>query len=165
MADRRAAGLIPAVPLASGYDHLMSEIISFSALMDLARKNPPALALVLGSGLSKLARRLENARSVPFSEVPGLCGTNIPGHAGRLTLGNWAGNSVLVFEGRLHYYEGHPWATVVLPARIADDLGARIFLVTNAAGGIRDDLVPGLQSRFGDGTTQSAAASRDQPNF
>jgi purine-nucleoside phosphorylase len=117
--------------------------ISFSDLVDLTRQHPPDLALVLGSGLSELARRLEQSTSVPFAQVPGLCGTSVAGHSGRLTYGNWAGKRVLVFEGRLHYYEGHPWETVVQPARIAHDLGARIFLVTNAAGGIRDDLAPG----------------------
>jgi purine-nucleoside phosphorylase len=132
-----------APPLVFYNDHLMSEIIPFSGLMELARKNRPVLALVLGSGLSELAQRLQPGFGVPFSDVPGLLGPSVAGHLGRLTLGTWADKRVLVFEGRLHYYEGHPWATVVLPARIAHDLGARIFLVTNAAGGIRDDLVPG----------------------
>jgi len=123
--------------------NFMSEPISFPGLANRAKQHPPLLALVLGSGLSELARRLEQPCHVPFADVPGLLETSVAGHAGRLTLGNWAGKSILVFEGRLHYYEGHPWTTVVHSALIARDLGARIFLVTNAAGGIRDDLVPG----------------------
>jgi purine-nucleoside phosphorylase len=58
-------------------------------------------------------------------------------------LGEWAGKAALVFEGRLHHYEGHPWRTVVLPVQTAALLGARVLLLTNAAGGIRDDLRPG----------------------
>jgi purine-nucleoside phosphorylase len=121
----------------------MTRTISFQGLAASARRQPPVLALVLGSGLSALARRLEQQFSVPFSDVPEYSATSVSGHAGRLTLGAWYGKRVLVFEGRLHYYEGHPWPTVVRPARIAHDLGARLFLVTNAAGGIREDSVPG----------------------
>ncbi len=50
---------------------------------------------------------------------------------------------MLVFEGRLHYYEGHAWADVVRPVHIAHELGVRIWLATNAAGGIHPNLGPG----------------------
>src|SRR5262249_15134432 len=65
------------------------------------------------------------------------------GHGGSLQLGEWAGQRVLVFEGRLHYYEGHPWRRVVEPVQTAAYLGAKILLLTNAAGGIHDALTPG----------------------
>jgi purine-nucleoside phosphorylase len=67
----------------------------------------------------------------------------VAGHRGCLTLGEWAGRRVLLGEGRLHYYEGHPWEVVVRPIQLAAELGARIALLTNAAGGIRGDLGPG----------------------
>jgi purine-nucleoside phosphorylase len=67
----------------------------------------------------------------------------VEGHRGRVSLGEWAGKRVLVFEGRLHYYEGHPWERVVLPVRTAASLGARVLLLTNAAGGIHEALGPG----------------------
>jgi purine-nucleoside phosphorylase len=121
----------------------MSEILSFNDLAHVARQRSPVVALTLGSGLSALMPRLKEPYSVPFALVPGLCATSVAGHAGRLTHGIWAGNCVLVFEGRLHYYEGHPWTTVMMPARIARDLGCRVFLATNAAGGIRADLSAG----------------------
>jgi purine-nucleoside phosphorylase len=60
-----------------------------------------------------------------------------------LTLGDWGRRRVLVFEGRLHYYEGHSWEAVVQPIRLAHALGARILLATNAAGGIHPELFPG----------------------
>jgi purine-nucleoside phosphorylase len=75
--------------------------------------------------------------------VPGLPSASVAGHGGSLALGDWAGLRVLVFEGRLHYYEGHPWETVVRPIRAAAALGARVALLTNAAGGIADGLHPG----------------------
>src|SRR5262249_58482206 len=100
------------------------------------------VARVLGSGMGGVAR-LTPSRRLPFGDIPGLGATSVAGHRGRLTLGEWAGRRVLLFEGRLHYYEGHPWERVTLPVRTAARLGARALLLTNAAGGIRDDLGPG----------------------
>jgi purine-nucleoside phosphorylase len=104
---------------------------------------PPAAAVVLGSGSDLVADRIHIESSLPFGDIPGLSATTVAGHRGRLRLGDWAGKRVLVFEGRLHFYEGHSWSSVVQPARIAHELGAPVFLVTNAAGGINDTLGPG----------------------
>jgi purine-nucleoside phosphorylase len=116
---------------------------AYLQLADICRAEPPAAAVVLGSGTNVVADRVRGSVSVPFADLPGLGATTVAGHRGRLTLGDWAGRRVLVFEGRLHYYEGHAWATVVRPIRIAHELGARVLFATNAAGGIHEDLGPG----------------------
>ncbi len=121
----------------------MTETLDFASFAAAARATPPAAAFVLGSGMGTAAARLTGARSVPFADVPGLPPAAVAGHKGCLTLGDWAGRRVLVFEGRVHYYEGHSWEEVVVPARTAHALGARVLLLTNAAGGIRADLGPG----------------------
>ena len=99
--------------------------------------------MILGSGLGDLADRLEESVELPFAAIAGLSATGVPGHRGVLLLGMWARVPVLVFAGRLHYYEGQPWRTVVQPIHIARELGALTFVTTNAAGGIRNDLQPG----------------------
>jgi purine-nucleoside phosphorylase len=58
------------------------------------------------------------------------------GHRGQLCLHEVFGRTLLAFQGRLHFYEGHPWETVERPVRLAAELGARVLLLTNAAGGI-----------------------------
>jgi purine-nucleoside phosphorylase len=116
---------------------------TFAALADRCREAPPAAVLVLGSGMGAVARRLVGALAVPFGEVPGLPAASVAGHGGRLALGEWAGVRVLVYEGRLHFYEGHGWEVVKRPVRVAAELGARVALLTNAAGGIADALGPG----------------------
>jgi purine-nucleoside phosphorylase len=122
----------------------MSEVIlSFAAFVERAQARPVDAAIVLGSGMGSLVKRFRIRMRLPFAEVPGLSRTSVTGHAGCLTLGEWAGKRVLIFEGRLHYYEGHPWRSVTQPIQIAQFLGARTLLLTNAAGGIRDELVPG----------------------
>lgn len=114
-----------------------------AALAQAALSRPPELALVLGSGLSPLARRVEAEVSVPFAEIKGLAAPTVEYHRGVLTLGQWAGKRVLIFEGRLHYYEGHAWERVTSLAVLAAALGARRILLTNAAGGIQPALRPG----------------------
>ena len=116
---------------------------TFAEIEGHCREAPPAAMLVLGSGMGAVSRRLEGALAVPFGEVPGLPAASVAGHGGRLALGVWAGVRVLVYEGRLHFYEGHGWDVVTRPVRVAAELGARVALLTNAAGGIADGLGPG----------------------
>jgi purine-nucleoside phosphorylase len=103
----------------------------------------PEVFLVLGSGLGPLIDRVRKTCSVAFTDIPGLSGSSTAGHRGHLTLGEWVGRRVLVGEGRLHYYEGHSWEVVTRPIQLAAGLGAKVALLTNAVGGIRDDLAPG----------------------
>jgi purine-nucleoside phosphorylase len=114
-----------------------------AALVRTLAKRPAVAAVVLGSGMGPMLARLSRELSVPFADLPGLAAATVPGHRGCLGVGDWQGRRVLVFEGRLHRYEGHPWQRVTQPVRIARALGVRMLLLTNAAGGIRDDLPPG----------------------
>jgi len=115
----------------------------FHEFTEAARRRPPRVALILGSGLGDLAKRMQGAIALPYGQVPDMETPSIPGHRGALMLGAWAGQTVLVFAGRLHAYEGHPWRRVVQPVHVARVLGAETLLVTNAAGGIRVDLGAG----------------------
>lgn len=103
----------------------------------------PDIALVLGSGLGALADDVENAVVISTSEVPHYPASTVVGHAGRLVLGTLGGKSVLVIQGRVHYYEGHTPREVSFPVRLAHALGAKRLLLTNAAGGINPAFGPG----------------------
>src|SRR5258706_16141440 len=98
---------------------------AYLEFLDAARERPPEVALVLGSGLGDLADRLHDALAVPFHEIPDLPVPSVPGHRGELLLGRWANRSVLLFAGRVHYYEGHAWRSVLQPVRIAHQLGVK----------------------------------------
>jgi purine-nucleoside phosphorylase len=76
-------------------------------------------------------------------DVPGLVGPTVAGHRGTLAVGTWAGAPVVVCSGRVHFYEGHPWERVTRLVKVVAELGAKVLLLTNAAGGIRADLNPG----------------------
>jgi purine-nucleoside phosphorylase len=101
------------------------------------------VALVLGSGMGAVTDRINPRAAVSFGDVPGLVPPTVAGHKGQIILGDLAGRPVLAFTGRLHFYEGHPWAKVVRPVEIAAELGAKVLVLTNAAGGINEALRPG----------------------
>jgi purine-nucleoside phosphorylase len=103
----------------------------------------PHVFVVLGSGMGPLMRAVRPIAQLAFTDIPGVPSSSVAGHRGVLTLGRWTDRVVIVSEGRLHYYEGHPWEGVAQPIQIAAGLGVKIAILTNAAGGIRGDLNPG----------------------
>jgi len=103
----------------------------------------PRVALVLGSGLGAFADDLEDRVAIPYADIPGMPVSAVSGHAGNLVLGRARGVPVAAMQGRVHLYEGHGVEAVVFGARLMVALGARTLIVTNAAGGIREGLVPG----------------------
>jgi purine-nucleoside phosphorylase len=104
---------------------------------------PPAVALILGSGLGGLADRVEDPTAVPYAEIPGFVPTTVASHRGRLIAGRLGSQDVVVFQGRYHVYEGHDLEQVVLPVRTAAALGAATLVVTAAAGGVNRLYGPG----------------------
>lgn len=103
----------------------------------------PEIGMILGSGLGSFADSLEDAVAIPYGELPGFAQSKVKGHAGRLVAGSCSGVQVLVMQGRVHLYEGHSIEQVVLPLRSMIAAGCQTMIITNASGGIRDDLAPG----------------------
>jgi purine-nucleoside phosphorylase len=110
----------------------------------------PRHAVVLGSGLGPVVARLDVAAETAFATVPGFAAPSVHGHLGRILVGTWDGVPLLLFQGRMHFYEGNPWVRVTAPVRLAAELGVKVLLLTNAAGGIRADLAPGDLMRIAD---------------
>jgi len=103
----------------------------------------PDVAIVLGSGLgAAIANDLVVDASLSYVDLPGFQPAGVPGHPGRLTLGTVADVNVAVFEGRLHYYEGHGMDVPALVPRLAYEIGARVMVLTAAVGG----LEPGVDA-------------------
>ncbi len=110
----------------------------------------PAVGLILGSGLSAGSLPIEDAVEVPADEIPHLPVPTVVGHRGVWTFGKMGGRPVVVAGGRVHRYEGLSLADATLGVRIIRALGAGAVIVTNAAGGIREDLSPGTLMRIRD---------------
>jgi purine-nucleoside phosphorylase len=103
----------------------------------------PRVGLILGSGLNSLANSVENAQIIPFRELPHWPLSTVMGHSGQLVIGQLESQPVFVLQGRVHYYEGYSMSQVTLPVRVMNLLKIEILIVTNAAGGINPDFVPG----------------------
>jgi purine-nucleoside phosphorylase len=106
-------------------------------------RQEPTIGLVLGSGLSSLADQLEQADVFPYQELPHFAQTTVHGHTGRLLIGKLEGQTVMVMQGRFHFYEGHTLQRVTLPIRVMGVLGIQTLIVTNAAGGLAPRFSPG----------------------
>jgi purine-nucleoside phosphorylase len=104
---------------------------------------PPAVGLILGSGLGAYADKLHNATAIDYGEIPGFPRSHVQGHAGRLVLGKMQNVQCVAMQGRVHLYEGHSAETVSFPARVLVALGCKVLIITNAAGGLNPDWSPG----------------------
>ena len=103
----------------------------------------PRIGLILGSGLNDLAASVSNAVTIPFGDLPHWPVSTVEGHVGRLVIGELEEQHVFVMQGRVHYYEGYSMGQVTMPVRVMQRLGLDMMIVTNAAGGVNPNFVPG----------------------
>jgi purine-nucleoside phosphorylase len=122
------------------------------------------VAVVLGSGLSTAAERVQDPRSVVYASLPGFPETTVAGHPGRLMCGTLAGRKVLVFVGRVHGYEGYPPSEVGFGVRVAATLGVGTLIVTNVSGGIDPALEEGQIVAISDHVNMTGCSPLSGPN-
>jgi purine-nucleoside phosphorylase len=103
----------------------------------------PFAGIVLGSGLGKLADKIENQIVIPYCEIPGFPVSTAVGHKGNFIAGELGGKFVVAMQGRFHYYEGYTMDLVTLPIRVMKVLGIQYLFVSNAAGGVNFDFKVG----------------------
>lgn len=108
----------------------------------------PVVAVVLGSGLGDFADNVVNPIEFKSSSIPAYPTSSVPGHDGSLVFGKLRRDSqespsLLIFKGRVHYYETGNLKTTTFPISVAAALGARYLLATNAAGGINPNFSEG----------------------
>ena len=103
----------------------------------------PFAGIVLGSGLGKLADKIENQIVIPYREIPGFPVSTAVGHKGNFIAGKLGGKFVVAMQGRFHFYEGYPMELVTLPIRVMKVLGIEYLFVSNAAGGVNFDFKVG----------------------
>jgi len=96
----------------------------------------PRVGIILGTGLSALARKIKSDTAIPYEDVPGFARTTVATHSGQLLPGTIHGVPVVAMEGRFHMYEGYSAKEVTFPVRLLKALGAEILIVSNAGGGL-----------------------------
>lgn len=127
----------------------MQNFISLSQIDEVAQKIKsqisiqPIVGIILGSGLNGLADSVQEAVNIPYGDLPNFPVSTVHGHAGRFVIGKLEGKPVLVMQGRIHFYEGYTMGEVTLPVRVMQRMGIPSLIVTNAAGGVNADFLPG----------------------
>jgi purine-nucleoside phosphorylase len=108
----------------------------------------PAAGIVLGSGLSGAVEAMKAAAApgaveIAYADLPGFPPPSVAGHAGKLWLGEVGDRALAVFQGRVHFYEGHGMPMASLTSRLSAQLGARTMVLTAATGGLDPSMPPG----------------------
>jgi purine-nucleoside phosphorylase len=108
----------------------------------------PKIALILGSGLGNLVDKIDSIATINYSEIPNFPVSSVQGHAGRLNLGYFSKDTrhtipLLVFQGRVHFYEFGSIDKVFFPITFSHQLGIKKMIITNAAGGINSNFNAG----------------------
>jgi len=128
-------------------------IASFTHLFSSLKISAPSIHTVLGSGLAhliddKFLDQFSNIKlkgELCFSDIPEIPATTVEGHSGRyLFFENTQSNKIFCIQtGRIHGYEGHHPRVVTLPVTLIADLGCQKFILSNAAGSLRENIKPG----------------------
>lgn len=121
----------------------LAEIDEVAQAIRPLTKYEPKVGLILGSGLGDLANSIEEPDFIPYANLPYWPTSTVHGHSGQLVIGKLEGQTVITMQGRAHYYEGYSMAEVTLPVRVMQRLGVEKLIVTNAAGAINPEYVPG----------------------
>ncbi|HMN49754.1 MAG TPA: purine-nucleoside phosphorylase [Ignavibacteriaceae bacterium] len=118
----------------------------YKALLEfLKRESPfePEISIILGSGLGDFAEQLQIHKSILTSDIPGYPISTVAGHKGKIHFAEFENKKIILFQGRIHFYEGYNINECILPVLISHKLGVKYLLLTNAAGGINKNFTPG----------------------
>jgi len=96
----------------------------------------PKIAIILGTGLGRLAEDVEEKVIIPYSAIPNFPLSTVEGHGGNLVLGKLGNKEIVAMQGRFHFYEGYNLEEVTFPVRVMRRLGAEMIIISNAAGGL-----------------------------
>jgi len=100
----------------------------------------PEIGIILGSGLGNLGENIENQKLIPYSDIPNFPVSTVKGHKGQLISGTFGGKKVIALQGRFHFYEGYSMSEVTFPVRVFKELGVKLLIVSNAAGGMNPEF-------------------------
>jgi len=115
------------------YRHQIAEATGYIKNV-LHTENP--IGIILGTGLGGLVKEIAIEKEVAYADIPHFPRSTVESHEGKLLFGKLGGKEVLAMQGRFHYYEGYSMTEITFPVRIMYELGVRVLLISNAAGGM-----------------------------
>jgi purine-nucleoside phosphorylase len=122
----------------------MSQVEDCVDIINQSTKNfKPQVGLILGSGLGQFCDNIEVQVSIDFDQLPGFPITGVGGHAGQLLFGQVGKTSVVVMQGRAHYYEQGKADVMAVAIQTLKAIGCISLVLTNAAGSLLREASPG----------------------
>jgi purine-nucleoside phosphorylase len=115
---------------------LKSEIRDAVDFIRSQTRATPAIGIILGTGLGALADEIKKDISISYDKIPHFPVSTVESHAGRFLFGKLGGKDVIAMQGRFHFYEGYDLGQVTFPVRVMKEIGVKILIVSNAAGGL-----------------------------
>ena len=103
----------------------------------------PLIGLITGTGLGESLGQMAMEKSFSYAAIPHFPTATSPGHHGQALTGRWNGCPLVAFQGRFHLFEGYDPRQVSFPVRVIQAMGAKVLILTNAAGGLNPQLRPG----------------------
>jgi purine-nucleoside phosphorylase len=100
---------------------------------------PPHSAVILGSGLGEFTAKIQEPIQISYTDIPHYPHSSVLGHAGEWVFGYIDKKPIICASGRFHYYEGFSMEEVTLPVSVANSLGCRLLIITNAAGCLKKE--------------------------
>ena len=91
---------------------------------------------MLGTGLGSFLNEVKIEQALPYHQIPHFPVSTVEFHKGQLIFGTVGKTSVVVMQGRFHYYEGYTMPEITFPVRVMKKLGIEYLLLSNAAGGM-----------------------------
>ena len=117
-------------------EDLKAKVTESVEFINQKSKIKPKIAIILGTGLGRLAEDIKEKEIIPYSEIPNFPVSTVQSHSGNLVLGKLGNKEVVAMQGRFHYYEGYNLKEVTFPVRVMRKLGTDIIIISNAAGGM-----------------------------
>ena len=106
-------------------------------------KKPPKIALMTGTGLGAITEFLGTSKSFKYEDIPHFPTATVESHFGRLLFGDMCGEQIMAMQGRFHLYEGYSPLEVTFPIRVMQELGVKVLILSNAAGGLNPEFIAG----------------------
>ena len=119
---------------------MLEKIQETAAFLRKRINTNPETAIILGTGLGKLAEEITDKNEISYQEIPHFPVSTVEGHSGKLIFGKLGDKDIMAMQGRFHFYEGYSMKEVTFPIRVMRELGIKTLFVSNAAGGMNPDF-------------------------
>jgi purine-nucleoside phosphorylase len=114
-----------------------------TAFINQKTRIAPYIGYLTGTGLGDSAESMDIDSAVQYEDIPHFPVSTVQSHTGRMLIGALAGCPAITMQGRFHLYEGYNPLEVTYPIRVMQQLGVKILILSNAAGGLNSAFKPG----------------------